>query len=45
MNQLTPAQQKANTKRLVKDGEKSAKTIGYVKQVMLILGILNLQKM
>lgn len=43
MNTLTPKQRVTECKKLVRNGEKSAKTIGYVKQVMLFLGILNLK--
>ena len=42
MNQ-TSKQRNNEIKKLVRNAEKSAKTIGYVKQVMLVLGILNLK--
>ena len=43
MQTSTPKKRNVEIKKLLRNAEKSAKTIGYVKQVMLVLGILNLK--
>ena len=43
MQTSTPKKRNIEIKKLLRNAEKSAKTIGYVKQVMLVLGILNLK--